>query len=311
MYKRHSDSKCAKTRETKLCKCQTCWGLMHGVQELNLDRQIEEIKRLLPPVCSDSDNDKVSIELKKKCITYHRQVVLDRYPNGTNDTNNLDDKLWSLAKKINVLRSDLKNEIQKECETFRKDPENYIKDNCLDIASKQITQQVIDTLIPETNKGQGIKECVNMIAKCDHLFCVICVAILKLIKKGQKYSSKIASAIAEGLVELIKLFGDLPETTERIIKVVLKTMLAKAFSRIVKATILSMLPGSLQNETAVQMLGFITCPNTEKHSDVVKYCAKPLLGEILKDDIRDQLNKFYDQAMKGGGSCPVIEASFS
>ena len=311
MSKQHSDSKCANDPKTNLCKCQTCWGIMHGVRELNLDRQIEEIKRLLPPTHGDSGEDKVSIELRRRCITYHRQVVLDRCPNGTNDINNLDDKFWSLAEKINAWRSDLKNELQKECETFEKNPNDYIKNNCLDIASKQITQQVVDTLIPETNKGQGVKECVKLIAEHDHLFCVICVAILKLVKKGKEDSSKIASAIAEGLVELIKFFGNIPEATERIIKVVLKTMLAKAFGRIVEVTILSMLPRPLQNEMTVQMLGLITCPNTEKHSDVVKYCAKPLLGGMLEDDIRNQLNKFYDRAMKGEGSCPVIKFSFS
>lgn len=307
MSKQHSDSTCAKSFRTTRCECQMCWGLMHGAQGLDLNGQIEKTKQLLSHAKGDGDG---GIEIE--CIRFYRSVVLREYIiEHTGGVDNLDVEFEKLVEKVSAWRTEIKESLQEEWATFEGNPEDYIKNYCLDVASKQITQQVVDTLIPETNKGQGVKECVKLIAKHDHLFCVICVAILKLIKKGKEDSSKIASAIAEGLVKLIKFFGNISEATERIIKVVLKTMLAKAFSRIVEATILSILPRPLQNEMAVQMLGIITCPNTEKHSDVVKYCAKPLLEEMLEGDIRDQLNKFYDEAMKGEGSCPVIKFSFS
>lgn len=307
MSKQHSDSPCAKSSRTTRCKCQMCWGLMHGTQGLDLNGQIEKTKQLLSHAKGDGDGD-----IEVECIRFHRSVVLKEYIiERTGGVDNLDVEFEKLVEKVSAWRTEIKESLQEEWATFEGNPEEYIKNYCLDVASKQVTQQLIGTLIPGTDKGQGVKKCIELIAEHDHLFCVICVAILKLIKKGKKDSSKIASAIAEGLVELIKFFGKIPEATERIIKVVLKTMLAKAFSRIVEATILSMLPHPLQNKMAVQMLGFITCPNTEKHSDVVKYCAKPLLGEMLEDDIRNQLKKFYDQAMKGEGSCPVIEFSFS
>lgn len=307
MSKQHSDSPCAKSSRTTQCKCQMCWGLMHGAQRLDLNGQIKKTKQLLSHAKGDGDWD---IEIE--CIRFYRSVVLKQYIiERTGGVDNLDVEFEKLVEKVSAWRTEIKESLQEEWATFEGNPEDYIKNYCLDVASKQVTQQLIGTLIPGTDKGQGVKECVKLIAEHDHLFCVICVAILKLIKKGKEDSSKIASAIAEGLVELIKFFDNIPEATERIIKVVLKTMLAKAFSRIVEVTILSMLPHPLQNEMTVQMLGLITCPNTEKHSDVVKYCAKPLLGEMLEDDIRNQLNKFYDRAMKGEGSCPVIKFSFS
>ena len=307
MSKQHSDSPCAKSSRTTRCKCQMCWGLMHGAQELDLNGQIEKTKQLLSHAKGDGDGG-----IEVECIRFYRSVVLKKYIiERTGGVDNLDVEFEKLVEKVSAWRTEIKENLQEEWATFEGNPEDYIKNYCLDVASKQVTQQLIGTLIPGTDKGQGVKKCIELIVEHEHLYCVICVAILKLVEKGEKDSSKIASAIAEGLVELIKLFGDLPKETERIIKVVVKTILAKAFSQILKATILSTLPHPLQNETTVRMLGIITCPNMEKHSDVVKYCAKPLLGEMLEDDIRNQLNKFYDQAMKREDSCPAIEFSFS
>ena len=309
MSNQHSDTRCAKASKTKSCSCQTCWGLMHVVQKLDFNRQIEETKRLLPSTKDGSGEDIVSLNIE--CIRLHRIVVLKEYIEHTGGIGNLDVEFEKLVDNVNAWRTEIRKNLQEEYVAFKDDPENYIKDNFLDVASKQVTKQVINTLMPTTDKGQGVKENIELIAEDEHLFCVICVAILKLIEKGEKESSKIASAIAEGLVELIKVFSDLPGLTEEIVKTILKIMLTKVFSRVVKTTILSMLPHPLQNEMTVQMLGLITCPNTEKHSDVVKYCAKPLLGEMLEDDIRNQLSKFYDRAMKGEGSCSVIKFSFS
>lgn len=308
MSKQHSNSTCAKSSKTTQCNCQMCWGFMHGAQNLDLNSQIEEAKKLLSPAKGGSGENIFGVESKRDYIRFHREVVLKKYLDGDN---NPEAKFWKLSEKVNASRVKINENVEKEYATFEKDPENYIKSNCLDTASQQLAKQVADALMSNADKGQGVKECINLIVNHQHLFCVICVVILKLVEKGEKKSSTIASAIAKDLVELIKVVVNIPELTEEIVKTVLKTILTKAFSRVVKTTILSVFPQPFQDITTVQILGVITCPDIEKHSDVAKYCAKPLLEEVFEKGIRDQLEKFYDQAMKGEGSCPVIEFSFS
>lgn len=66
------------------------------------------------------------------------------------------------------------------------------------------------------------------------------------------------------------------------------------------------------NELALRIIGVLSCPDPEKHFEVMKYCLKPLIEECLKDPIKDRLSEdmkvFFDSVLK---RIEQIEASQS
>ena len=52
------------------------------------------------------------------------------------------------------------------------------------------------------------------------------------------------------------------------------------------------------NKLALRIIGVLTCPDPEKHFEVMKYCLKPLVEECLKEPIKDQLPKDWEVFLK-------------
>ena len=140
---------------------------------------------------------------------------------------------------------------------------------------------------------------------------MICVAALKVLNKVSEVSTKFASEMANEIVELVEFSRELSEMTKTVVKTVLRIMLSKAISVVSEKAILSIFPPPFNDERTIRIAGFITCPNIEDHSDVVKYCAKPLLKEKICEEltpiIRQQVKKYYDQVTEKGYACPMLE----
>ena len=306
----HYNSSCAKASKGIECNCETCNTLLHGVRTPDLSSRIEEIdgRISLSEKCDRENRD--GDEIIKKCIKVHYSVVLEEYLSTS--CKNTDSKLPSI---VEDQYNKIHDKLNKEFSEFEKDPDGYIANNCLDLVSGQIVKQgskfTLDQLLPEANERKNAKKYVKLILKQDHLFCVICVAVLKLLNKAGKVSSKFASELANEMVELIEVSRGLPEMTETVVKSLLRAMLSKAFSAVFEKTILSILPPPFNDKRTIRIVGFITCPNIEDHSDVVEYCAKPLLGEKICEKltpiIRERLENYYNQVIGKGCACPSLE----
>lgn len=306
----HYNSSCAKASKGVKCNCETCNTLLHGVNTLVLSSRIEEINgRISIPEKCDSEN-RGGDKIIKECIKVHYSVALKEYLSIS--YKNTDSKLSSIVedqyKKIH-------DKLNKEFSEFEKDPDGYIANNCLDLVSDKIakrgTEFTLNQLLPETKERESAKKYVKLILKQDHLFCVICVAVLKLLNKAGKVSSKFASKLANEMVDLIEVSRELPKMTETVVKALLRAMLSKAFSAVFEKTILSIFPPPFNDKRTIRIVGFITCPNIEDHSDVVEYCAKPLLGEKICEKltpiIRERLENYYNQVIGKGCARPSLE----
>lgn len=299
----HYNSSCAKASKGVKCNCETCNTLLHGVRTLDLSSRIEEIDgRISISEKCDREN-RNGDEIIKECIKVHYSVVLEEYlPTSRKNT---DSKLSSI---VEGRYKKIQDKLNKECSEFEKDPDGYIANNCLDLVSGQMVKQgaefTLDQLLPEINEREDAKKYVKLILEHDHLFCVICVAALKVVNKVSEASANFASEVANEMVELVDFSRELSEMTKTVVKAVLRTILSKAFSAVSEKMILSIFPPPFNDKRTIRIVGFIACPNIEDHSDVVEYCAKPLLKEKICEKltpiIREQLKNHYNQVTKKG-----------
>lgn len=306
----HYNSSCAKASKGEQCKCETCNTLLHGTRTLDLSSRIEEINGRIAALEKCGDENQDSDEIFKECIKLHYNVALEKYLSISHEKTN--------SKLSNIVEDQYKkiqNILNEEYSEFKKDPDDYIANNYLDLVSgrtvKQGTEFALNQLLPETNERKDAKKYVKLFLEQDHLFCMICVAALKVLNKVSKASTKFASEMANEMVELVEFSRELSKMTKTVVKTVLRIMLSKAFSVVSEKAILSIFPPPFNDKLTIRIAGFITCPNIEDHFDVVKYCAKPLLKEKICEKltpiIRQQVKKYYDQVTEKGYACPMLE----
>lgn len=306
----HYNSSCANASKGIKCNCGTCNALLHGVRTLNLSSRIEKIDGRIAALEKGGDENQGSDKTFKECVKLHYNVALEKYLSINYEETN--------SKLSNIVEDQYKKVqsiLSKECSEFEKDPDGYIANNCLDLVSgrtvKQGAELTLNQLLPKTNERENAKKYVKLILEQDHLFCVICVAALKVLNKVSEASTKFASEVANEMVELVEFSRESSELVKTVVKAVLRTMLSKAFSVVFEKVILSAFPPPFNDKRTIRIVGFITCPNIEDHSDVVEYCAKPMLKEKVCEKltpiIREQLKKYYNQIIGKGCACPMLE----
>jgi hypothetical protein len=302
------DGRCAKgcpERRNK-CDCKTCGGTLHGIGRSNALDGIRIVRdELSVPLISGNN------ELGKfhnDCVTFYFGLVSKNYYGSSIDCRST---ALKLSKEISERCKTIKDALDKNLCEFERDPESYITNYCLDTLSKELSKQTAEVAISQFLSETNQKKSLRSLLKYDHLFCVICVAVLKLLEEVRSRSSEFASVVAEEIIDSFAIFKDVNELTKAAAKCVLEIILAKALGTVFTTWILSQLPPPFNNEMVIRVTGLIACPNIEDHSDVVKYCAKPLLKEKICEKltpiIRQQLKEYYDQVTGKGYACPMLE----
>ena len=302
------DGRCAKgcPERRSECECKTCNGTLHGIRKSNVLDGIEVVRDELSVLLISGNN-----ELGKShddCVTFYFGLVSNNYYGSSIECHNA---ALKLSKEVSERCKTIKDALDKNLCEFERDPENYITNYCLDTLSKELSKQATEAVISQFLSETNQKKSLRSLLKYDHLFCVICVAVLKLLEEARRHSSEFASAIAKEIIDSVAIFKDVNELTKTAAKCVLKIILTKALGAVFTTWILSQLPPPFNNEMVIRVTGLIVCPNIEYHSDVVEYCAKPLLKEKICEKlspiIRQQVKEYYDQVTGKGYACPMLE----
>lgn len=302
------DGRCAKGSPKKRneCNCKTCGGTLHGIRKSDVLDGIEIVRGGLsvPPISGNNELGKSHND----CVTLYFGLVSENYYGSSIDPHSA---ALKLSKEVSERCKTIKDALDKNFCEFERDPEGYITSYCLDALSKELSKQAAEAAISQFLSERNQKASLRSLLKYDHLFCMICVAVLKLLEEARSHSSEFASVIAEEIIDSVAIFKDVNELTKTVAKCVLKIILAKALGTVFTTWILSQLPPPFNNEMVIRVTGLIACPNIEDHSDVVKYCAKPLLKEKICEKltpiIRQQLKEYYDQVTGKGHACPMLE----
>lgn len=170
----------------------------------------------------------------------------------------------------------------------------------------------------ETEEKIKAREQIRLILKYDHLVCVICAALLKFYGEVDELTDEMAQKLAGNIVDSVveKIEKDKKIRIKECVKTAVKKVLERALKKMFKALTAKMreiaIPLPWGNELALRIIGVLTCPDPEKHFEVMKYCLKPLVEECLKEFIKDQLPEDWRAFLESlSERIEQIEASLS
>ena len=171
-------------------------------------------------------------------------------------------------------------------------------------AMKDVVGEIIETFFEDCivkevkNSRKKLKNCeidtLESIIREEHILCVICAKFLKLL-------SKISNATSEGVAKIYDEICDaviaslgfsknkITNIIEHIIRVAVKKTCGKIFDYLIGTAA----SGGPINKKAIQILGFMSCPDVSQHDDVEEYCVKPLVKYIVPDDLDDWISEGF------------------
>lgn len=190
--------------------------------------------------------------------------------------------------------------------------------NLTGVAADKIASSIIDQSSLTDSELGRVRRQIHLILKYGHLVCVICVALLEFYKDVDEITDEMAQELASNIVDSVveKIEKDRKIRIKKRVKDVVKKILEYAIKKLFKTLTTKMkeiaIPLPWGNELALRIIGVLSCPDPEKHFEVMKYCLKPLIEECLKDPIKDRLSEdmkvFFDSVLK---RIEQIEASQS
>lgn len=299
-----SHNKCCTDSSTRIdeCKC-SCKKMLHGVNEFRCsvsfsheDSVIEsELLKWSGEFLSGIANNDLR-HLDVQCIKYAAEFAGKTLVRAkTRDQGN-----WSsVSGVLNFAYSEL-------------------VDNLTGVAADEIASLIIDKSSEPKGEIEKVREQICLIIKYKHLVCVICAALLESYEKvdelTDEMAKKLASNIVDSVVETIEKEKKI--RIEEFVKTVVKKILEHALKKIFKTLTTKMreiaIPLPWGNKLALRIIGVLTCPDPEKHFEVMKYCLKPLVEECLKEPIKDQLPEDWRVFLKSlSERIEQIEASLS
>lgn len=191
-------------------------------------------------------------------------------------------------------------------------------DDLTDEVAQNIASEVIDKILETKDDRKDANQQVTLVLRYGHLVCVICAALLKFYGEVGELTDEMAQKLAGNIVDSVveKIEKDKQIRIKECVKTAVKKVLERALKKMFKALTAKMreiaIPLPWGNELALHIIGVLTCPDPEKHFEVMKYCLKPLVEECLKESIKDQLPEDWRAFLESlSERIEQIEASLS
>lgn len=172
----------------------------------------------------------------------------------------------------------------------------------------QIAQRIASEVIDKTFKAEADRKAANqqatLVLRYGHLVCVICAVLLEFYEKVDELTDEMAQELASNIVDSVveKIEKDKKIQIKEFVKTAVKKILEHALEKMFKTLTAKMgeiaVPLPWGNKLALRIIGVLTCPDPEKHFEVMKHCLKPLVEECLKEPIKDQLPKDWEVFLK-------------
>lgn len=183
-----------------------------------------------------------------------------------------------------------------------------VRQEIVDDLRGQIAQRIASGVINKTFKAEADRKAANqqvtLVLRYGHLVCAICAALLEFYQKIDELTDEMAKTLASNIVDSVveTIEKEKKIRIEEFVKTVVKKLLERALKKIFKTLTTKMreiaIPLPWGNKLALRIIGVLTCPDPEKHFEVMKYCLKPLVEECLKEPIKDQLPKDWEVFLK-------------
>lgn len=168
-------------------------------------------------------------------------------------------------------------------------------DNLTGVAADKIASVIIGESSETEGEIEKIREQICLVIKYKHLVCVICAVLLEFYEKVDELTDEMAHELASNIVDSVveKVEKDKKIQIKKYVKDAIRKILEHALKKLFKTLTTKMreiaIPLPWGDELALRVIGVLTCPDPEKHFEVIKYCLKPLLEECLREHIKDQL----------------------
>lgn len=178
-----------------------------------------------------------------------------------------------------------------------KTDQNAIKDTIGEI----IKTFFEDCIVKEVNESKkklrkNEIETLERIIREEHILCVICAKFLERLSEISDAASEMVAKIYDEIYNaVIALLGFSRNEITDIIKRIIRAAVKKTCRKIFDYLIGTAASGGPINKKAIQILGFMSCPDVSQHDDVEEYCVKPLVKYIVPDDLDDWISKGFPE----------------
>lgn len=270
----------ASITKPKECKC-ICGGTLHG------GPNSERARALVWKQDKDRKYSLTSLDYSKRHKKATRKKAEDAIKDKTKQQFGVECTDFAVTYAIDEL-------ISKELEA----DQNAIKD----VVGEIIETFFEDCIVKEVkNSRKKLKNCeidtLESIIREEHILCVICAKFLKLLSEISNATSegvaKIYDEICDAVIASLGLSKNkITNIIEHIIRVAVKKTCRKIFDYLIGAAA----SGGPINKKALQILGFMSCPDVSQHDDVEEYCVKPLVKYIVPDDLDDWISKGFPES---------------
>lgn len=158
-----------------------------------------------------------------------------------------------------------------------------------------------DCIVKEVNESKkklrkNEIETLERIIREEHILCVICAKFLERLSEISNAASEMVAKIYDEIYNaVIALLGFSRNEITDIIKRIIRAAVKKTCRKIFDYLIGTAASGGPINKKAIQILGFMSCPDVSQHDDVEEYCVKPLVKYIVPDDLDDWISKGFPE----------------
>ncbi|MDR0417134.1 MAG: hypothetical protein LBH76_07475 [Propionibacteriaceae bacterium] len=127
--------------------------------------------------------------------------------------------------------------------------------------------------------SQRIQAAVNNF----HILCSLCALALKAVEEARQMAAQLAEEIASDVVASVNDDYALSDQ----VKIVLQKGLRRAFEAVIDIVAD---PAKIK---ALQLVGFISCPDVSEHPEVRQYCVRPLVGGLVTTAVSDWIEQGF------------------
>ena len=270
----------ASITKPKECKC-ICGGTLHGgpnseraralvwKQDKNRKHSLTSLdyskrhKKATRKKAEDAVKDKTKQQFGVECTDFAVTYAIDEL----------------ISKEPKADQNAIKDVVGEIIETFFEDC--IVKE--VKNSRKKLTKNEIDTL--------------ERIIREEHILCVICAKFLERLSEISNAASEMVAKIYDEIYNaVIAMLGfsknEITDIIKRIIRAAIKKTCRKIFDYLIGAAA----SGGPINKKAIQILGFMSCPDVSQHHDVEEHCIKPLVNYIVPDDLNEWISKGFPES---------------
>lgn len=197
-----------------------------------------------------------------------------------------------------VRASILLEEIKQECEARELSYDNFIESiknydleqKCVDALNARVASIIVDSLVKVPDES---KEKIRKLLEREHIICVVCCSILKKFEEVDRGVDSIVKECSEIIAHLV--IRDL-SNRPRLVRAAVRKSIEMAMRKVVQAFI-DRVSHEKEAKKVLQVVGLVTCPDNyadvdaDVHTDVIKYCLRPLVKVKFKEKLEDYINK--------------------